>query len=108
MITLKKCGRFGRTNLLTYVVAARTFFRNLRPKLKKSVGVHAHSPHLDPGLGQVYLQGQLLPRVDVRIVRLCKHPLQLFELRAGERGPDAPLLPLLIQTGWIREKLVGN
>lgn len=101
MITLKKCGRISLCG------CNKDFFRNLRPKLK-SVGVHAHSPHLDAGLGQVYLQRQLLARVDVRVVRLCKDPLQLFELRAGERGPDAPLLPLLIQTGWIREKLVGD
>lgn len=64
--------------------------------------------HLDPGLGQVYLQRQLLPGVDVRIVRLCEDSLQLLQLGAGEGGPDAPLLPLLVQTGGVREELVRN
>lgn len=72
------------------------------------MGVHAHPAHLHAGLGQVDLQRQLLSRVDVRVVGLCEDPLQLLELRAGEGGPDAPLLPLLVQTGWIREELVGN
>lgn len=66
------------------------------------------SSHLYPGLGQVYLQRQLLPGVDVRVVRLGEHPLQLLQLGAGERGPDAPLLPLLVQTGGVREKLVRD
>lgn len=90
------------------MVATRTFFSEAKKKKKKSVVVHAHAAHLDPGLGQVYLERQLLSRVDVRVVGLRKDPLQLFELRAGERGPDAPLLPLLIETGWIREELVGD
>lgn len=70
--------------------------------------IKAWSSHLYPGLGQVYLQGQLLSGVDVRIVCLGKDPLQLFKLGAGEGGPDAPLLPLLIQAGGVREKLVRN
>lgn len=68
----------------------------------------AGSAHLHPGLGQVDLEGQLLPGVDVRVVRLGEHPLQFFELRAGESGSDAPLLPLLVQTRRVREELVGH
>lgn len=64
--------------------------------------------HLYSGLGQVYLQRQLLPGVDVRVVRLCEHALQLLQLGAGERGPDAPLLPLLVQARWVREELVRD
>lgn len=66
------------------------------------------APHLDPGLGQVYFQRQLLSGVDVWVVRLCEHALQLLELRAGEGGPDAALLPLLVQAGGVREKLVRD
>lgn len=66
------------------------------------------SSYLDPGFGQVYLQRQLLPGVDVRIVRLCKHPLEFLQLGAGEGGPDAPLLPLLVQAGGVREELVRD
>lgn len=64
--------------------------------------------YLYPGLGQVYLQRQLLSGVDVRIVCLGKDPLELLQLGAGERGPDAPLLPLLVQAGGVREKLVRD
>ena len=71
-------------------------------------GVQPRSSHLDPRLGQVDLERQLLAGVDVWVVRLRKHPLQLFQLGAGEGGPDAPLLPLLVQAGGVREKLVGN
>ena len=41
-------------------------------------------------------------------MRLREHPLQLLQLRAGERGPDAPLLPLLVQSSVVREQLVRN
>lgn len=68
----------------------------------------ACSSHLYSGLGQVYLQRQLLSGVDVRVVRLGKDSLQLLQLGAGEGGPDAPLLPLLVQAGGVREKLVGD
>lgn len=70
--------------------------------------IKAGASHLYPGLGKVYLQRQLLPGVDVRIVRLRKDPLQLLELGAGEGGPDAPLLPLFVQAGGVREKLVRD
>lgn len=66
------------------------------------------SAHLYPGLGQVYLQRQLLSGVDVRVVRLCEDSLQLLQLGTGEGGPDAPLFPLLVQAGRVREKLVRN
>jgi len=64
--------------------------------------------YLHAGLGEIDLQRELLPGVDVRVVRLREHALQLLQLRARERRPDAPLLPLLVQTGRVREELVGN
>lgn len=64
--------------------------------------------YLDSRLGEVDLQGQLLPRVDVRVVRLGEDPLQLFELRARERGANAPLLALLVEAAVVGEELVGN
>ena len=54
-------------------------------------------PHLDPGLGEVNLHGDLLPCVDVGVVSLLEGALQLLELGRGEGGPDPPLLPLLGQ-----------
>jgi len=53
------------------------------------------SAHLHSGLGEVGLHGDLLARVDVRVVRLGERFLELFELSARERRPDAPLLALL-------------
>lgn len=64
--------------------------------------------YLHPGFSQVDLECQLLPGVDVRVVGLREDPLQLLQLRAGERGPDAPLLPLLVQPAVVREQLVRN
>lgn len=64
--------------------------------------------HLHARLGEVDLQRELLSRVNVRVVSLREHALQFFELRAGERGPNAPLLPLLVQSSVIGEQLVGN
>lgn len=64
--------------------------------------------HLHPSLGEVDLQRELLSRVNVRVVRLGEHALELFELRAGERGANAPLLSLLVQSPVVREQLVGN
>lgn len=72
------------------------------------VCVPSGASYLHPGLSQVYFEGQLLPGVDVRVVGLSKDPLQLLELGAGERGPDAPLLPLLVQSSVVREELVGD
>lgn len=74
--------------------------------LKVSRGVL--ETHLHPRLGQVDLQRQLLARVDVWVVRLREHALQLLQLRAREGRADAPLLALLVQTGGVREELVRN
>lgn len=71
-------------------------------------GESQRAAYLHSGFSQVDLQRQLLSGVDVRVVRLRENPLQLLELRAGERGPDAPLLPLLVQSAVIREQFVGN
>ena len=51
--------------------------------------------HLNPGLGEVNLHGDLLPGVDVGVVSLLEGALQLLQLGRGEGGPDPPLLPLL-------------
>lgn len=67
------------------------------------VAVYLHS-----GFSQIDFECQLLSGVDVRVVRLGKNPLQLLQLGAGERGPDAPLLSLLVQSAVIREEFVGN
>lgn len=67
------------------------------------VAVYLHS-----GFSQIDFECQLLSGVDVRVVRLSENPLQLLQLGAGERGPDAPLLSLLVQSAVIREELVGN
>ena len=64
--------------------------------------------YLHSGFSQIDFECQLLSGVDVRVVRLSKNPLQLLQLGAGERGPDAPLLPLLVQSAVIREEFVGN
>lgn len=64
--------------------------------------------YLNSGFSQIDLECQLLSGVDVRVVRLRKNPLELLELRAGERGPDASLLPLLVESAVIREQFVGN
>ena len=68
-----------------------------------SGGAYLHSR-----LGEVDLQRQLLAGVDVGVVRLREDPLQLFELRAGERGADAPLLALLVEAAVVREEFVRN
>lgn len=64
--------------------------------------------HLHARLGEVDLQRELLSCVNVRVVSLREHALQFFELRAGESGPNAPLLPLLVQSSVVGEELVGN
>ena len=50
---------------------------------------------LDPDFRQVDLEGQLLPAVHVRIVRLLKGPLQLVKLVRGERGAVTPVFLLV-------------
>lgn len=52
--------------------------------------------HLHPRLGKVDLERKLLARVDVGVVRLREHTLQLLQLWAREGGPYAPLFPLLV------------
>lgn len=64
--------------------------------------------YLHSGFSQIDFECQLLSGVDVRVVRFSKNPLQLLQLGAGERGPDAPLLSLLVQSAVVREELVGN
>lgn len=64
--------------------------------------------YLHSGFSQIDFESQLFSGVDVRVVRFSKNPLQLLQLGAGERGPDAPLLSLLVQSAVIREELVGN
>lgn len=59
-------------------------------------------------LCQVNLQRELLSGINIRVVRLSEHALQLLQLGAREGGPDAALLPLLVQTGRVREELIRN
>lgn len=76
----------------------------------EAVGVSLESRwlYLHSGLSQIDFERQLLPGVDVRVVSLGENPLQLLQLRAGERRPDASLLSLLVQSAVIREEFVGN
>jgi len=48
--------------------------------------------YLDAGLGEVDLQGHLLPHEDVRVARLREQRLQDVQLRPGERGALPALL----------------
>lgn len=64
--------------------------------------------YLDTGFSQIDLKCQLLSGVDVRVVGFSKNPLQLLQLCAGERGPDASLLPLLVESTVVREEFVGH
>lgn len=73
-----------------------------------SVMIVEYAPHLHARLGQVDLQRELLARVNVRVVRLREHALELLQLRAREGRADPPLLALLVQTGRVREELVRD
>lgn len=64
--------------------------------------------YLHSGFSEIDFECQLFSGVDVRVVCFSKNPLQLLQLRAGERGPDAPLLSLLVQSAVIREEFVWN
>lgn len=64
--------------------------------------------YLHSGFSQIDFECQLLSSVDVRVVCFSKNPLQLLQLCAGESGPDAPLLSLLVQSPVIREEFVWN
>lgn len=77
--------------------------RRLAPVVGEPVAVYLNS-----GFSQIDFECQLLSGVDVRVVRFSKNPLQLLQLGAGESGPDAPLLSLLVQSAVIREEFVGN
>lgn len=77
--------------------------RNGSRSVVEPVAVYLHS-----GFSQIDFECQLLSGVDVRVVRFCKNPLQLFQLGAGEGCPDAPLFSLLVQSAVIREEFVGN
>ena len=48
--------------------------------------------YLDSDFRQVDLHGELLARVDVRVVRLLERPLQLVQLVRRERRPVPPVL----------------
>lgn len=52
-------------------------------------------PYLHTGFSQVSPQCQLLPGINVRIVRLLENLLQLFQLVAGKGCAVAPLLALV-------------
>ena len=52
--------------------------------------------YLHSRFSQIDFESQLFSGVDVRVVGFSKHPLQLLQLGAGEGGPDASLLPLLV------------
>ena len=51
--------------------------------------------YLNSNFWKIHFHGQLLPAVDVRVVRLLKGPLQLVQLVGGEGGPVAPVLLLV-------------
>ena len=64
-----------------------------------SQAVTPSTPHLYSGLGELGPLGQLLPSVDVGVVRPLKGLLQLLQLLGREGGATAPLLPLQGQVG---------
>lgn len=49
---------------------------------------------LNSGLSELGPEGQLLPGVNVRVVRLLEHLLQLLQLEGAEGGAVASLLVL--------------
>ena len=51
-------------------------------------------PDLDARLSQLGALCELLPRVDVRVLRPFERLLELVQLLRSERGAAAPLLPL--------------
>lgn len=64
--------------------------------------------YLNSGLGKVYLERELLAGVDVGVMRFSEHALEFLQLRAREGSANPPLLPLLIQTGRVREEFIRN
>ena len=68
--------------------------------------------HLNSCLSEINLHGNLLPGVDVRVVRLLESSLQLLQLSRSKSCPDPPLLPLLRQDSLLsrifEEKVLGK
>lgn len=56
-------------------------------------------PYLHPGFRQVCPQCQLLPGIDVGIMRLLENLLQLLQLERAEGRPVPPLLALALAQG---------
>lgn len=50
--------------------------------------------HLNSGLSELGPEGQLLPGINVRVVRLLEHLLQLLQLEGAKGGAVASLLVL--------------
>ena len=67
-----------------------------------SQAVSPSTPHLYSGLSELGPLGQLLPGVDVGVVRPLERSLQLLQLLRREGGATAPLLPL---QGEVRLRL---
>lgn len=98
----------GCTCLPLCPVAPRCRALTSHPLTRAHSRLHTQSTHLHASLREVDLERQLLARVNVGVVSFCEDALQLFELRARERGADAPLLALLMQARRLREELVGH
>lgn len=60
---------------------------------------HTGGSNLNSSLSEFSSLSQLLPRVDVGVMRPLEGPLQLFQLLGCEGGPTAALLPLQRQAG---------
>lgn len=114
IVNLKKCSlkRFKKKravkmqclkNAALQIQPVRKIVRKIEKLQVGVMGADPQSAYLHSGFSQVDLECQLLPSVDIRVVGLCKDPFQLLQLGAGERGPDAPLLPLLVQSAVVRE-----
>ena len=81
---------------------------NFPPRSARARSPHTSAKtHLHASLREVDLEGQLLARVNVGVVSLGEDAFQLLQLRAGERGADAPLLALLVQARRLREELTS-
>ena len=66
-----------------------------------SSGYSCIMAYLNPGLCEPYLQSQVFPCEDVRVVRGCECLLQLLQLLEGEGGSIAALLA-------TKERVVGR
>lgn len=54
----------------------------------------AVTTHLNTGFRELGPQSQLLPGINIRVVCLLEHFLQLLQLKGAECGAIAPLLVL--------------